>query len=171
MGFAPSGRVDLAALDAALASPSQHSGLCRACRRQTIWAWSKTSASSRRDAMPVHSWSCSVPSRWPWACSLRLASWAPISSAAKASAWRFRHRWAARCGAVRGAGRLRAADAGTSDRRDRRSRRSSRLRADFGHPRAAHSTRESDVEHLHQSGPDRARLHHPPIAARAQRLL
>ena len=51
-------------------------------------------------------------------------------------------------------------------RRDRRRRRAARLRADALDARAAHPPREGDDQHLHQFGPLRARLQHPPVAAR-----
>jgi glycine dehydrogenase subunit 1 len=48
---------------------------------------------------------------------------------------------------------------------DKRRGREARLRADAVDPRAAYPPREGDVQHLHQLGPVRARLHHPHDAA------
>ena len=70
------------------------------------------------------------------------------------------------CRPVRHAREIRAPDAGPPRRRDRRRRRPARLRADALDARAAHPPREGDQQHLHQLRPVRARLHHPPVAAR-----
>ena len=60
----------------------------------------------------------------------------------------------------RGQGAICAADAGPARGTDRRRGRESRLRAHSGHARAAHSPREGDVEHLHQPGSGRAHGDH-----------
>ena len=73
------------------------------------------------------------------------------------------------CRPVRHARRNTCARCRAGLRRDRRRRRPARLRADAVDPRAAHPPREGDLQHLHQLRPLRARLHHPPDAARRER--
>ena len=67
---------------------------------------------------------------------------------------------------VRNPDEERAADAGTSGRRDRRRRRPAQLRADALDARAAYPPREGDEQHLHELRPLRAGLLDPSDAAR-----
>ena len=61
-------------------------------------------------------------------------------------------------------------DAGTDRRRNRGRRRAPRLRARAADPRAAHPPRESDQQHLHRAGAERARRDGPPGLARPRGL-
>jgi glycine dehydrogenase subunit 1 len=70
------------------------------------------------------------------------------------------------CRSLRHQAEIRPADARPPLRRDGGRRGQARLRADPLHPRAAHSPREGDVQHLHQFRADVPRLHHPHGAAR-----
>ena len=60
------------------------------------------------------------------------------------------------CGVIAAKEQYRAPDAGTARRADGRRGRESRLCFDAGHARATYPPREGDLEHLHQSGAGRA---------------
>ncbi len=73
------------------------------------------------------------------------------------------------CGRDRDQGKVRAADAGATGRRDQGQERQARLRADALDARAAHPPREGDLEHLHQSGADRDDVYGLSDGVRARR--
>ena len=109
----------------------------------------------------------SSPRRSRSRCSRRRARAAPTSRAAR------RSRSACRCTTAAAARLPRLPHASTSARsraassaQTQRRRGAARLLPDALDARAAHPPREGDVEHLHEPGPDGARLQHPHVAAR-----